>query len=132
MPANAKYPGQPFHGEFHGTSSTGGTLDLYDESEARIHVSVNDRLIVLWTMVACDVSGDSYIYFDYDGDGTPNAGSYIVRGTIAPYGRVEANFPEIGRQGIVTSTTRIKCVTASGVNDAFVVGTIVRARVLPS
>jgi hypothetical protein len=109
-------------GVFHGTTSTGGALDLYDRDGDTIAVQAADRLLITHAQITVSVGGDTAIYIDSDaGDDLDNKEA-ILRGTLANNGTLEADFsgdPILGTLG-----DDIRCICASGTVDALVTGYI--------
>ena len=113
----------PVHGEFHGTSSTGGEIVLYVDDAAHTLLAT-ERVQIASAQIVVSASGDTGIYLDANDDNTLDAGEAVLRGTVAANGGIAHSWPSHAmREG--AAGAKPHCVCASGTVDAVIDGFIV-------
>ncbi|MFP3421826.1 hypothetical protein R0K19_20820, partial [Bacillus sp. SIMBA_161] len=73
----AQETGEYVHGEFHGTSSTGGEITLYGVDGTARTLGSDERLVITDAQAVFSASGDGYIYLDADDDDTLDVGETV-------------------------------------------------------
>lgn len=124
---NEEYGGRAVvqvHGEFHGTSSTGGELVLYDNDGDVYTLASPERIGVESYQIVVTASGDAGIYFDAGGGGTRTDGESLCRGTYAALGGDSKAMPKTRyfQKGALP-----RCSCTSGTVDAIIHGIILKS-----